>query len=60
MHLTVLSRGMLLKWVLPIVLMLALLGFWGMQAWGGGSGGGLEFADENPAYESVIVGPPEG
>jgi hypothetical protein len=62
MQSTVLSKGMLLKWVLPIVLVVALLGFWGASALGGGSGGGLgdlEITDVNPGYSSEVVVPSE-
>jgi hypothetical protein len=62
MHLTVSSKGMLLKWVIPVILVVAMLGFFGLRAWGG-SGGGLddvELTDFNPAYQSNVIGPAEG
>jgi len=64
MHLMVSSKGMLLKWVVPVILVVALLGFFGLRAWGGSGGSSdlsdMELTDFNPAYQSDFVAPAEG
>jgi len=63
MHLRVSGKTMLLKWAIPVILVVAMLGFFGLRAWGGSSGGGLgdmEITDYNPGYSSELVVPSEG
>jgi len=65
MHLRVSGKTMLLKWAIPVILVVAMLGFFGLRAWGGSSsGGGLgddtEFTDYNPAYSDEMIVPAEG
>jgi len=64
MHLRVSGKTMLLKWAIPVILVLAMLGYFGLMAWGGSSSGGgglgdMEFTDYNPGYSDEMIVTPE-